>query len=102
LKVSFLINSFPWEEWHVLINNFIFGEIVVIKINDNVGRYFQRKNNLRQSDPLSPMLFSIVADMVGIIIERAKVDDRIEGLVLIGLTVDCLSFNIKPMTQFFL
>jgi hypothetical protein len=42
---------------------------------------FRQKKGLRQDDPLSPMLFNIVADMLAIIIERAKVDDQIEGVV---------------------
>ena len=33
------------------------------------------------NNPLSPMLFNIVADMLAIMIERAKVDGQIEGLV---------------------
>jgi hypothetical protein len=31
------------DEWRALINNFVFGESVAIKVNDNVGRYFQTK-----------------------------------------------------------
>jgi hypothetical protein len=54
---------------------------VAIKVNDNIGRYFQMKKGLRQGDPLSPMLFNIVADMLAIIIECAKVDGQIEGVV---------------------
>ena len=48
---------------------------------DDVGRYFQTKNGLRQGDPLSPILFNIVADMLTIMIERAKTDGQIEGVV---------------------
>jgi hypothetical protein len=49
--------------------------MIAIKVNDDVGRYFQTKKSLRQGDTLSPMLFNIVADMVAITIERVKVDD---------------------------
>jgi hypothetical protein len=38
-----------------------------------------RKKGLRQRDPLSPMLCYIVADMLVISTERAKVDGQIEG-----------------------
>jgi hypothetical protein len=69
------------DEWRALINNFVFGGSVAIKINDDIGRYFQTKKGMRQGDPLSPMLFNIVADMLAIIIERAKVDGQIEGVV---------------------
>jgi hypothetical protein len=54
---------------------------VAIKINDDVGKYFQMLKGLKQGDPLSPMLFNIVADMLAIMIERAKMDDLIEGVV---------------------
>jgi hypothetical protein len=62
------------EEWCALIHNFVSGGSVAI-------RYFQTRKGLRQGDPLSPMLFNIVADMLAIMIERAKVDGQIEGLI---------------------
>jgi hypothetical protein len=61
-------------------NNFILGGSVAIKINDDVGRYFQ-KQGLRQGNPLSPMLFNIVVDVLAILIECTKVDGQIEGVV---------------------
>jgi hypothetical protein len=69
------------DEWCALINSFVSGGSVAIKINDDVGRYFQTLKGLREGDPLSPMLFNIVAYMLVIIIKRAKVDGLIEGVV---------------------
>ena len=54
---------------------------MAIKVNDDVGKYFQTKKGLRQGDPLSPLLFNLVADMLAILIERAKQDGQILGLV---------------------
>jgi hypothetical protein len=36
---------------------------------------------LRRGDPLSPILFNIVADMLAILIERAKADNQVSGVV---------------------
>jgi hypothetical protein len=55
-----------------LISSFISGESIAIKVNNDVGKYFQTKKRLRQRDPLSPVLFNIVADMLVVLIERAK------------------------------
>ena len=42
---------------------------------------FKPKKGLRQGDPLSPILFNIVADMLAILIERAKSEGQIEGVI---------------------
>ena len=52
-----------------------------IKVNDEIGPYFQTKRGLRQGDPMSPILFNIVADMLALIINRAKADDQIRGVI---------------------
>jgi hypothetical protein len=57
------------------------GGSVAIKVNDDVGRYFQTLKGLRLGDPLSPMLFNIVAGMLAIMIERAKNDGLIDGVI---------------------
>ena len=41
----------------------------------------KQKKGLRQGDPLSPILFNIVADMLAILIERAKSEGQIEGVI---------------------
>jgi len=67
-----------WISW---VKAFISGGRVAININDEVGPYFQTKKGLRQGDPLSPILFNIIADMLAIIIKRAKADNQISGIV---------------------
>ena len=67
-----------WSNW---TNQFVSQGSVGIKVNDDFGQFFQTKKGLRQGDPLSPILFNIVADMLAIIIARAKEDGQVEGLI---------------------
>jgi hypothetical protein len=55
-------------KWRALINNSVSGGSAAIKFNDDKGHYFQIRKGLRQNDPLSPMLYNIVADMLAIMI----------------------------------
>ena len=52
-----------------------------IKINDDIGHYFQTKKELRQGDPMSPILYNIMVDMLSILIKRAKNDGQIKGVI---------------------
>jgi hypothetical protein len=70
--------SSKWCNW---INQIITKGSVGIKANADIGSYFQTKKGLKQGDPLSPVLFNIVADMLAILISRAKEDGQITGLV---------------------
>jgi hypothetical protein len=54
---------------------------VGIRVNNDIGHYFKTRKGLRQGDPLSPMLFNIVADMLAILIARAKEDGQVAGLI---------------------
>jgi hypothetical protein len=85
VKWSFLQQTLRMKgfsaEWLALIHSFVSGGSVAIKVNDNVGTYFQTLKGLRQGDPLSPMLFNIVADMLAIMIERANNDGLIEEVI---------------------
>ena len=70
--------SSKWCSW---INSIMIGGHVGIKVNDEIGANFQTKKGLRQGDPLSPILFNIVVDMLAILIKRAKLDGQVDGLV---------------------
>jgi hypothetical protein len=67
-----------WCEW---IKNFVEKGSVGIKVNNDIGHYFQSRKGLRQGDPLSPILFNVVADMLAIMIARAKEDGQVDGLI---------------------
>lgn len=67
------------EQWCAWIDNFVKGDSVGVKVNDKIGHYFQTMKGVRQGDPLSPVLFNIVADMLAVLVERAKEIGRLNG-----------------------
>jgi hypothetical protein len=54
---------------------------VGIPMNNDIGHYFQMRKGLRQGDPLSPILFNIIADMLDVLIVEAKEDGQVNGLI---------------------
>jgi len=78
------------QKWCSWVKQFTQGGNVNIKVNDQLGSYFQTKKGLRQGDPMSPILFNIVVDMLAILIARAKEACQVEG-VLPHLVQDGLS-----------
>jgi hypothetical protein len=59
----------------------VMGGSVGIKVNDEICPFFQTKRGLRQGDPMSPILVNIVADMLALLIRRAKADGQIRGVI---------------------
>jgi len=70
--------SHIWCQW---VEKFTQGGIVNIKVNDQLGSYFQTRKGLRQGNPMSPILFNIVVDMLAILIARAKEAGLVEGVI---------------------
>jgi hypothetical protein len=68
------------------IQNFVSCGSVGIRVNEDIGHYFQTHKRLRQGDPLSQISFNIVGDMLAILIQRAKEDGIVAGLSHIYLT----------------
>jgi hypothetical protein len=70
--------SSKWISW---IKTFISGGSVAVNVNDDIGDFFQTKKGLRQGDPLSPLLFNIMADMLQVFISRTKTDEQVVGMI---------------------
>ena len=66
------------------IDQIVRGGSVGIKVNEDIGHYFQTKKGLRQGNLLSPLLFNLVADMLAVLIERAKVNGDIRDSTFSG------------------
>jgi hypothetical protein len=67
-----------WCKW---IQEFISHGSVGIRVNEDIGHYFQIRKGLQQGNTLSTNLFNIVADMLAIMIKRAKEDGQVSGLI---------------------
>ena len=50
------------QAWRKQVESFVQGGSVGIKVNDDIGQYFQMLKRLRQADPMSPILFNVVVD----------------------------------------
>ena len=69
------------ESWRSQVDAFIQKGGVGIKVNDDMGHYFQTHKGLRQEDSMSPVMFDIVADMLAVVIGWAKENGQVGALV---------------------
>jgi hypothetical protein len=75
LKKEFLLK---WIEWVIKA---VQGGKVNINVNGEQGASFRTYKGLRQGDPLSPLLFNLVVDALGAMLEATKEKGRIVGSV---------------------
>ena len=52
-----------------------------INVNGENGGYFRTHRGLRQGDPLSPLLFNMAVDSLAYILDRAKDQGYLRGVV---------------------
>jgi hypothetical protein len=85
VKWPFLLQSLRMKgfstKWISWIKSFISGGSYAVNVNDEIGHFFQTRKGLRQGDPLSPILFNVVADMLSILINRAKEEGQFDGII---------------------
>jgi hypothetical protein len=78
------------ERWIDWIMKSVCGGRVAVNLNGELGHYFRSYKGLRQGDPLSPLLFNLVADTLSTMLERAFENSNLVGvtphLVNSGLT----------------
>lgn len=54
----------------------------VLMVNGGLSSFFKASRVLRQSDPLSPLLFIIVMEVFSRLLERARAVNLIKGVVV--------------------
>lgn len=72
--------GFPskWIQW---VMQTVKGRQVYVNINATRGPYFKTLRGLRQGDPLSPLLFNLVAGSLSVLLDKAVNKQLITGVV---------------------
>ena len=82
-------------EWIGWVMQIVKGGRVCVNVNGHQGRYFKTYQGLRQGDPLSPILFNLVADALSALLDKAVQQKRVVG-VLSHLTMGgSRTFNMR-------
>ena len=72
--------NFP-DQWINWVMQTVRGGQVCINVNGTRGPYFRTMRGLRQGDPLSPLLFNLVADALSAMMDKAVERDLIVGVL---------------------
>lgn len=87
-QVMLSMNFHP--QWVAWVMDTVKGGKVCINVNGERSNYFSTFRGLRQGDPLSPLLFNLVADVLGVLLDKACSKGHIKG-VLTHLIPDGIS-----------
>jgi hypothetical protein len=79
LYISLNMRGFN-QKWCNWIRQVVSGGTICVKLNDKLGPYFTSHKGLTQGDPLSPILFNMVADCLTRMIRKAQRNGLITGL----------------------
>lgn len=72
--------GFP-EKWISWVMQTVKGGQVCVKLNGESSPYFKTFRGLSQGDPLSPLLFDLVADALAVMIDKAVECGHITGIL---------------------
>jgi hypothetical protein len=69
------------REWCNKIHNLVSRGHVVVKVNEEVSSFFSTQKGLGQGNPLSLILFNLVADILAVLITRSPDDGQLSDVV---------------------
>jgi len=69
------------QKWCNWIEQVVTGGTVSVKVNNSIGPYIKSYKGVRQGDPLSPILFNLIADYLTRMVSKAQHNSLITGLV---------------------
>jgi hypothetical protein len=72
--------GFP-PDWNNWVMQTVRGGKVCVNVNGERGKYFNTYQGLRQGDPLSPLLFNLVADVLSCLMYKAVQKNHITGVL---------------------
>lgn len=100
-----LVKAYDRVEWHVLfrimeafgfdekitkiIRELITAPLFSILINGSPTKFFKTSRGLRQGDPISPLLFTILVESMSRLIHNLKLSKTIKGLQPSSANVFC-------------
>uniref|UniRef100_A0A453NC83 Reverse transcriptase domain-containing protein n=1 Tax=Aegilops tauschii subsp. strangulata TaxID=200361 RepID=A0A453NC83_AEGTS len=80
------------DTWCGWIKEILLNGTVSIKLNNQVGPYFQSAKGVRQGDPHSPFLFNLAADCLVKMITNAQ-----KNKMLVGLAPDLIPNGVAVL-----
>jgi hypothetical protein len=69
------------QKWYSWIKQVVTSGTVSVKVNSSIGPYIKCHKGVRQGDPLSPILFNLVADCLTRMVSKAQQNGLVTGLV---------------------
>jgi hypothetical protein len=88
-----------WSDW---VLKTMKGSKVAIRTNDVVGPYFKTHKGVCQGDPFSPLLFNVAVDGLACLIQKAKDEGIIKGLIPHIISGGCCCLQYVDDTIFLL
>ena len=68
------------DRWIGWIKQHLYNGSVGVQVNEKEGNFFETGKGLRQGDPLSPILFNLVVDVLTRMFQKAQDHELIKGL----------------------